>query len=328
MQKLSFLRRVCARGIAAAGVLLTTVSCGIEKQAAPALAGPSEFGESITMVADPDILQRDGASQSRITLFFRGPNNENLANRPLTLSLNPNTGGTLSETQVTTDGSGRAIFYLTAPSADTILDRVTVGATPVGTNAGNAAMRSISVALSGPAAATPSFTVSPTNPARFQATVLDASGTTYNGGPCNSACTYQWRIGSEATPTGQVVTHSFQQQTSYVVILEVTAPTGVTTRTQQVVPVGAGVAPTAAFTLSPTNPNVGQTVIFNGSTSRGANGATIVSYEWEFGNGNTATGPIATTTFTTENTFVVTLTVTDSNGQKATVTQQVSATVP
>jgi trehalose utilization protein len=73
--------------------------------------------------------------------------------------------------------------------------------------------------------------------------------------------------------------------------------------------------PIASFTHSPPFPKPGETVIFNASAST-PDGGTIVSYHWDFGDGNTTTttDPIITHIYTFSGLFNVTLTITDSDG--------------
>lgn len=66
---------------------------------------------------------------------------------------------------------------------------------------------------------------------------------------------------------------------------------------------------------------------FNGSSSTSYNGATIVSYSWNFGDGTTqASGPSQTHVYAVPGSHTVTLTVTDSNGQSDSATQAVLLT--
>lgn len=67
------------------------------------------------------------------------------------------------------------------------------------------------------------------------------------------------------------------------------------------------------------------TATFNGSLSTACNG--VQSYDWDFGNGQTGSGPQPTTTFSQPGTYMVTLTVTDNAGQTGTRSKpvQVSA---
>ncbi|MGQ9538046.1 MAG: PKD domain-containing protein [Candidatus Bathycorpusculaceae bacterium] len=71
--------------------------------------------------------------------------------------------------------------------------------------------------------------------------------------------------------------------------------------------------PIAEFTWSPIIPKVGETVIFDASASA-PNGGTITQYKWDFGDGHQTTGKIVSHTYTSPNTYTVTLNVSDSNG--------------
>ena len=71
--------------------------------------------------------------------------------------------------------------------------------------------------------------------------------------------------------------------------------------------------PTANFTCSPKNPIVNQIITFNASNSTDPDG-TVVKYEWVFGDGDTATGKIVTHSYSSEGSYVVSLTITDDDG--------------
>ncbi len=303
-------------------------NCGVEKHSAPALAGPSEFGTSITVTVNPDVVSRDGESQAQVIISARNPQGQPVAGLPMSLSLSPANGGLLSAAQVTTAADGRAIAVYTAPSLSTAVASVMVGATPIGSNFDNAVIRSARVALAGPSFATPLFTVVPGNPERFQITTFDGSGTQLNGSACGGDCQYTWRMGSEATLTGQFVTYRFQQEQAYPVTLEVTAPGGVVTQSSRNVSVSAAPLPVAVMTVSPASPVEGQTAFFNGSGSTAANGSTITEWTWDFGNGQTGSGVSATSSYATDGTYVVRLTVKDSNGLTGTTTQGITVRNP
>lgn len=76
---------------------------------------------------------------------------------------------------------------------------------------------------------------------------------------------------------------------------------------------GYGYAPTASFTYLPAEPKAGQLTTFDASGSS-PNGGTIVSYEWDFGDGNTTATSSATIThvYADPDTYNVTLKVTDT----------------
>jgi len=98
--------------------------------------------------------------------------------------------------------------------------------------------------------------------------------------------------------------------------------------------------PMPKFTFSPTTPGEEQDVIFDASTSIGAcvrnpadpNNATtctpgdgvITSYQWDFGNGQSASGMRVTTRFPTRGSFAVKLIVTNDRGFSNQVTQNVT----
>jgi len=73
--------------------------------------------------------------------------------------------------------------------------------------------------------------------------------------------------------------------------------------------------PVASFMYSPANPNVNQTITFNGSASYDSEGGEIVNYEWDFGDGTNGTGEIVTHSYSTADEYTVKLTVTDSTSQ-------------
>jgi PKD repeat protein len=88
-----------------------------------------------------------------------------------------------------------------------------------------------------------------------------------------------------------------------------------------VIPPPTGLA--ANFTFSPGAPTDHQTVIFDASTSTAAN-ASIVTYQWNFGDGSAASGITAQHAFNTGGSFTVTLTVTDSIGRTNSKAQTVT----
>jgi PKD repeat protein len=90
---------------------------------------------------------------------------------------------------------------------------------------------------------------------------------------------------------------------------------------------GAIVAPSndlsAVFTIAPTSPKIGDAVVFDASTSSaGTRG--ILSYQWDFGDGETGTGKVTSHPFTEAGTFAVRLTITDDLGRTATSSQTIA----
>jgi PKD repeat protein len=304
------------RTAAVAGMAVLTAGCMMQNQAAPLLTGPSGFGQAITMTARPDTLPRDGSSQSLIQLNFRdGSSNEPLPGRRLLLSTS---AGLLTATEVVTDAGGNASFFLIAPSLNTPVTTVAVLATAVGENAANGVAQSVFVVVDGPAVPVAAFTTSPPVPAVGVSVLYDASGTKLAGSDCNSACTYSWDFGDGTSGSGQLVEHTFLTPGVKVVILTVTAPGGTTGEVSKAFSMATPAAPTASFTATKT----GNDVTLNASASTVGAGASITQYAWSFGDGGSSTGTVPITFHTYANgNFVVTLTVTDSLGRTATLSQ-------
>ena len=76
--------------------------------------------------------------------------------------------------------------------------------------------------------------------------------------------------------------------------------------------------PIASFTYTPENPVANQTITFNASDSYDLDG-TIISYEWDFGDGTNGTGEIVEHSYSSAGNYTVNLTLTDdSNSEKYT----------
>ncbi|MDK2876426.1 MAG: hypothetical protein PWQ22_836 [Archaeoglobaceae archaeon] len=83
--------------------------------------------------------------------------------------------------------------------------------------------------------------------------------------------------------------------------------------------------PIASFTFSPTTPKAGENVTFNASSSYDPDGS-IVSYEWDFGDGSKASGKIVNHTFSSAGNYTVTLTVRDNAGLTNSTSKQITVT--
>ena len=311
-----------AAGAASAALILS--GCMTESQSPPPLAGPSGFGLQITMTASPDIVPRDGSSQSTIRLNFRDSStNTALGQRRLVVTT---TAGTLSVGEVTTDASGNAALTFTAPSLNTPVSTAQIVAVAVGGNVDNARGQGVTIALLGPDVPTASFTMQPNPPSVGQDVAFDASGSTLSGAACGSTCSYSWNFGDGSEGSGVIVQHVFTSAGVQNVTLTVSAPGGTSSSKTMSFVIGAPAAPRASFVVTPTSPIAGQQAIFNATTSTVGAGATISQYIWDFGDGTTATTgvPIHTKTYGTAGTYIMSLTVVDSLGRTGSTTTTVT----
>lgn len=83
--------------------------------------------------------------------------------------------------------------------------------------------------------------------------------------------------------------------------------------------------PTASFVYSPTSPKVGEKVNFNASGSSDQDGS-IVSFQWDFGDGRSDSGETVSHKYKNVGTFTVVLVVQDNSGNHGTTSQTVSVT--
>jgi PKD repeat protein len=83
--------------------------------------------------------------------------------------------------------------------------------------------------------------------------------------------------------------------------------------------------PSPAFNWTPTNPEVNASVRFDASltSDEGAACFDACNYDWDFGDGSSATGRIVSHTFTAARTYTVTLNVTDAAGTSASIAHSV-----
>jgi PKD repeat protein len=127
---------------------------------------------------------------------------------------------------------------------------------------------------------------------------------------------YNWSFGDGGTSTSTAPSHTYTASGAYTVTLIATqgscGDTLVRTNYIQVSP-----APTAAFTPGATAVCLGDAVAFTDGSSSG--GGTIVSYQWNFGDGGTSSGTNVSHTYASAGTFNVTLTVSTGACQDDTV---------
>ena len=90
---------------------------------------------------------------------------------------------------------------------------------------------------------------------------------------------------------------------------------------------GGNLPPNALMTATPVSGTAPLSVAFDGSQSKDADGS-IVSYDWSFGNGATATGVTASYTYTAAGTYTATLKVTDNKGAVSIASATITVAAP
>jgi len=170
------------------------------------------------------------------------------------------------------------------------------------------------------------FTFAPAAPRVGDWVYFDASAS-YD--PDGTIANYQWDFQNDGVfdATGKIAFFRYTAPGTYTVRLVVTDDKGATASTTKSVvvsPLVVNQPPVAQFTFSPATPQVGQTVMFNGTASYDPDGS-IVAYQWDL-NGDGApdqNGPVVAWIYTAPGAYTVTLTVTDNLGATATASQTV-----
>ena len=349
------------KGVLSSAFLLATVAlagCTVHQTEAPGLSGPSGLALTIRVSALPDSISQDGGSQSSIQVSAIGPDGKPKSGQAVRLDMFVDgvgqDYGTLSARTTVTNSSGVAAVVYTAPPSPVggffgtcqglPGNCVQIVATASGTGFEAASPEIVTIRLVPPGvilppASTPTaqFSFAPATPPANAPVAFDASascpgqaGTTGGCLSSNNILTdFSWVFGDGQSGTGKTVTHNYTSAGTYNVTLTVTNDRGLTASTTKQVSVGAGAGPTAAFVFSPTPIVANVDTFFDASASRPAPGHTIVSYSWNWGDGDpisTRSTPIEAHDFGAAGTYVVVLTVTDEAGQQGTTTQSITVT--
>ncbi len=326
-----------ARALRALTLLLAVAvagACTVKNTTAPPLSGPSELGLSLTIQATPDVLTQDGSSQSQVVVLARDANAQPVRNVTCRVEILVDNViadfGHLSTKTITTGGDGRAVVYYTAPAAPLAVtantSTVMLLVTPTGTDFNGDWTRSVTIRLVPPGEVMPPSNVVP-GFSMTPETVAEGGTVVFDGSPCaagsTSNCTqgtalgFAWDFGDGNIGTGRQVTHQFNRAGTFSVTLTVTDAQARAASTTRVLTVSASSAPVASFTITPSSPRALQDAIADGSASTAAAGRTIVSYQWNFGDGTvkTTTVPISNHDWGAAGTYGVILTVTDDMGR-------------
>lgn len=180
------------------------------------------------------------------------------------------------------------------------------------------------------------FTWSPLDPVANETITLDASISKngWNGTNSVPISTYSWDFGDNSASNGQVVTHAYATSGNFTVRLNVTDVQGLWNTTEKQMQVGQPRAPLALFVINPETTHVNEVVEFNASGSvSGWNGThenPIVSYTWDFGDGNgtSSVEPTINHSYAEAGVFNATLTVSDSGNMNSSFSRVILVTMP
>ncbi len=132
--------------------------------------------------------------------------------------------------------------------------------------------------------------------------------------PDGTIVSWSWDFGDGASADGEQVSHAFSASGAYLVRLTVTDDGGAVGQDVALAyVVGVQNQPPRADAGGNQRIDLGSPVLLNGAGSSDPDG-TIVSYEWDLGDGNTAAGVAVEHTYQAAGSYLVNLTVTDDNG--------------
>jgi PKD repeat protein len=167
--------------------------------------------------------------------------------------------------------------------------------------------------LAAPAAfAAPNFTWIPTSPVACELVTFTPSDV--------EGQTVSWEY--DGVPAGDVNTHTFTTEATHSVTMDLTTGPSVTHNV-----VVGNAPPVSAFDFSPTQPDPGESVMFDSSASSDCDDS-IDTYAWDFDDGATSSEANPVHSFATPGSYDVTLTVEDQNGAPDTETVTVTVRDP
>ncbi len=177
----------------------------------------------------------------------------------------------------------------------------------------NSATQNVVISAQSPPKA--AFAFSPSAPNINEPVFFDASASSTQDG--RDIIDYAWNFGDGNGAHGNPVTHTLTNTGAYKVTLSTPDSAEGTATTTQSVTVGNGNKPVARFAFSPTAPKAGTAVNFDATLSTTSPDRSIVSYDWNYGDGAQelgSTNPRPSHVYGTAGSYVVTLRVTDSKG--------------
>ena len=164
---------------------------------------------------------------------------------------------------------------------------------------------------------TPSFDLAPRHPLPGMSVEFDASGSSDEN---DRIASYRWDFGDGTEGSGPIASHAYAVAGEYRVTLTLTDEKGARSELERIVRVGATSPPIADFSVVPLPPNrvprAGSPVRFQDESSD-VDGE-IASWEWQLGDGTTASEAQVLHTYERFGVYRVTLRVLDDQGERAT----------
>jgi len=133
---------------------------------------------------------------------------------------------------------------------------------------------------------------------------------------------FDWDFGDGATARGETVQHIFNTRGTFVVRLTVSDNLGAKGQANASIMISTNSPPVAVIT-GPTAGAEAATLAFDGSSSTDSDGS-LVSYDWNFGDGQSATGATTTHAYPSAGSYELSLTVVDEVGASDTAYQTVT----
>lgn len=221
-------------------------------------------------------------------------------------------------------GNGQNATGVTPPAATYTFPGTYVATLTVTDNKGATGTASQTITVTPPPNQSPTGTITAT-PTTGNAPLLVQLSSAGSADPDGAITGYSWNFGNGNTSTSPNPSAIYNTAGVYTVQLTVTDNQGATSVKSQTVTVNPANQPPvpsiAASTLTGPSPLA---VNFNGAGSSDPDGS-IVSYSWNFGNGQTATGPLASATYSSPGSYLVRLTVVDNRGASRNTTTTIVA---
>jgi PKD repeat protein len=151
---------------------------------------------------------------------------------------------------------------------------------------------------------------------------LDASA---SHDPDGEIASFSWDFGNGSTDSGASTSVTYNNQGNYTITLTVTDNDGASASvTEEIQVTLANQPPVASFTATPSTGDTPLQVYLDASASNDKDG-TITSYNWDFGDGNSAMGKTVNVTYFNPGSFIVKLIVIDNNGAIGSTSMEIEA---